>query len=245
MTRRVLVVDDNQDLAEDLAEILECEGYETAVADGPRRALEQARSGRFDVAVIDIRMPGMDGVSLYGELVRLQPDATYLLMTAFTTDERISDAVKAGVSTVLPKPLPIEELLKSLPPADRGDPLTVLVVEDDRELRDGLLEVLREHGYEASAVGTIEGARAAVETGWPDAFVVDVHLPDGDGTQLVCELAQEHPRVPAVLVTGFDPEPALAAVRTGGRYHVLTKPFSPESLLETLQLLGSESPPPS
>ncbi|HJK96662.1 MAG TPA: response regulator [Polyangiaceae bacterium LLY-WYZ-14_1] len=239
MPTRVLVVDDNVHLAENLAEILADEGYETVVADGPAQALEQARSG-FDVAILDVRMPGMDGVSLFGELRRDHPTATYLLMTAFIRDERLAEAVDQGIGTVLPKPVPISSLLAHLPHPGR-DQDGVLIVEDEASLAEALVELLRAEGFPARAVGSLAAARRALDKSRPRVVVCDVRLPDGDGAHFAGELS-ERTGLGVVVITAFDAEQARAAAAHGEADQtprVLTKPFPPERLIATLAELSS------
>ncbi len=116
---RALVVDDNRPLAEDLAEILSAEGYEVQIFDDPRRAVEQASELRFDLALLDVRMPGIDGVSLLRILAACQPEARFVLMTAYVEDHSLAEAHAAGVQRVLPKPVPLQELLQMMAELER------------------------------------------------------------------------------------------------------------------------------
>lgn len=110
--RRALVVDDNRDLADNIAEILECEGFETLVESDPLAAMARAEGFAFDVAILDVRMPGMDGVTLLALLLRLRPDAIFVMVTGFTHDERIQHALAGGARAVLPKPVAVPRLLE-------------------------------------------------------------------------------------------------------------------------------------
>ncbi|MFW6051685.1 MAG: response regulator [Myxococcota bacterium] len=242
MSRRVLVVDDNQELAENIAELLEDEGYTAAVFADPAEAIADAEAHPYDVAILDVRMPGMDGVTLYKKLSDMRPEADYVLMTAFTTDERIADAMAAGVRAVLPKPVPVEDLFELLPPPEAGAD-AVLILEDDRELASGLAEALRERSYRPLVVETLSAARTALARSPALAgAVVDVRLPDGDGSEMARELCAR--RIPVVLITGYEPTEAVEAAREscGARCQVLTKPFNPTALLETLQGLTAQPP---
>lgn len=89
MSGRALIVDDNRSLAEDLGEILAAEGYEVQVFHDPLEALRRAPELRFDVAVLDVRMPGIDGVALHRELQASHPHSFFVLMTAYTEDDRL------------------------------------------------------------------------------------------------------------------------------------------------------------
>jgi two-component system response regulator MtrA len=114
MSRRVLIVDDNRDLAENLGELLELEGFEPTVLSSSRAVLERARELRFDAALLDVRMPEVDGIELCHALGSAHPDAILLLMTAFTPEARMVEAEEAGALAVLPKPVPLERLLALL-----------------------------------------------------------------------------------------------------------------------------------
>jgi CheY-like chemotaxis protein len=109
-----LIVDDNRELAENLGEILETEGHEPVVVTDPLKALELARGSSFDAAILDVRMPVMDGIELHRRLFELMPCTVFMLMTAYTRDERIDEALAAGVETVLTKPLDIEAALQTI-----------------------------------------------------------------------------------------------------------------------------------
>ena len=114
MSVRALVVDDNRPLAEDLAEILMAEGYEVAVFDDPQRAAERARELRFEVALLDVRMPVLDGVALHRLLAREHPEAQFVLMTAYEDDRHLAAALSSGVRRVISKPLSVPALLDML-----------------------------------------------------------------------------------------------------------------------------------
>ncbi|QJR79828.1 sigma 54-interacting transcriptional regulator [Alteromonas pelagimontana] len=107
---QLLLVDDDKSLLRLLTIRLEGEGYRvTAVEDG-QAALRKIRSDDFDVVLSDLRMPGLDGLSLFEEIMGIRKDIPVILMTAHGT---IADAVAAtqrGVFGFLPKPVDHEEL---------------------------------------------------------------------------------------------------------------------------------------
>jgi len=109
--RRVLVVDDNRDLAENLVEILDEHGILADLFDDPRRAVLAFVPGRYTVALLDLRMPWMDGVELFRELRRHDPHLAAVALTAYAHDERVRAALHEGVAQVLPKPIDTDSLL--------------------------------------------------------------------------------------------------------------------------------------
>jgi len=231
--RRVLIVDDNFELAENLAEILEEEGFAVDAFDGALPALEHARHAAFDVALLDVKMPGIDGVDLHKALSRLHPHASYVLMTAFSSDARVREALDSGVSCVLPKPVPVDQLVDALG-APRSGAGHLLLVEDDPDLLESLAEVLCQRGYLVHRASTIREALEGLERVPVDAAVVDVNLPDGLGTQLARDMEARQVRV--VLVTGLDAADLRQHLDATESLDapVLSKPFRLEQLLALL-----------
>jgi DNA-binding NtrC family response regulator len=112
VSARVLVVDDNRDLAENLVEILTDAGFDADCFDDPDVALRAVAPGRYQLALIDLRMPGMDGVELHRALRALDPALRAFAMTAFARDERVACALGDGVLGVLSKPMDARTLVQ-------------------------------------------------------------------------------------------------------------------------------------
>ena len=112
---RVLIVDDDVNLGETLADILEEKGYLVAVAhDGPG-AIEEVKGQPFDLALIDIVMPGMNGVETLRQIKAINPRLTTMLITGHTAlEDSVSEAVKAGVAGILYKPLDINAIVEMI-----------------------------------------------------------------------------------------------------------------------------------
>lgn len=106
---RLLLVDDEPGMLETLTDILDAAGYAvTAVNDGDR-ALAEIRTGTYDVVVMDVRMPGRDGVSVLVDSGA--PPPPVILMTAYAVEERLREARAARVHAVVQKPFAAPYLL--------------------------------------------------------------------------------------------------------------------------------------
>ncbi|MEA2178330.1 MAG: two-component system, NtrC family, response regulator HydG [Solirubrobacteraceae bacterium] len=105
----VLVVDDEPGMRETLVEILSASGYVVSAAADGDAALAALRRDPFDVVLMDIRMPGRDGVSVLQELG--EPPPHVILMTAYARAERIREGLEAHAYAVMTKPFPVPELL--------------------------------------------------------------------------------------------------------------------------------------
>ncbi|HTO99628.1 MAG TPA: ATP-binding protein [Myxococcales bacterium] len=115
---RILVVDDNTALLDNLRQILEEEEYRVAVAPSAAQALEKAGSG-FDVALVDLRLPDASGTALAVQLKDLSPGGEIVLLTGFATLETAIGAVRAGAFAYLVKPCSTADLLLTIEQALR------------------------------------------------------------------------------------------------------------------------------
>jgi CheY-like chemotaxis protein len=111
MPGHALVVDDDRMLARTLAEILELEGWSVTQANSGTEAVNVAARQTFDVVLMDVRMPGMDGVDAFKAMKATHPDIRVILMTAYTGEDRIGEARREGVVRVLSKPIDVNKLL--------------------------------------------------------------------------------------------------------------------------------------
>jgi CheY-like chemotaxis protein len=110
-TAAILVVDDDADTRQNLADIFTDLGYRVDTAEGGAGALESARRQPYGVGLLDQRMPGMDGVTLCRHLKRVQPSMVTLIVTGFAGEGLEEQARAAGAWQVLPKPVNFPRLL--------------------------------------------------------------------------------------------------------------------------------------
>jgi DNA-binding response OmpR family regulator len=112
---RILVVDDEATTRISLAELLRLEGYDVSIAASGEDALEVIdRNPPFDLMVLDIKMPGMDGLQLTEAVQRRSPDTVIILLTAFGTLETAIQALRRGAHDYLLKPCPVSQILESV-----------------------------------------------------------------------------------------------------------------------------------
>lgn len=234
MSARILVCDDNLELAENVAEILGQAGLEVDVFGAPQAALAAIAPGRYAAAILDLRMPHMDGVELFRELKRQDPTLPAIAMTAYAEDERVRAAIAEGMLAILPKPLDIPRLLSRLREVTGGE--RALVVEDDAALAQDLVEILGSRGFAAQAVASCAEARRQASTNPPQVLLVDVRLPDGDGIELVDELLRSGLECTNVVFSGYARElvdPRGRAAKSGATF--FEKPLDVEQLLAALE----------
>jgi CheY-like chemotaxis protein len=107
--RRILIIDDNVGLAENIAEILELHGYSTEIAASAEEALAKVGPPPPDVVVTDYRLPGITGASLVRQLRREGVRVSAIVISAYTDDGTVEDARASG-AVFMPKPVDFDLL---------------------------------------------------------------------------------------------------------------------------------------
>lgn len=111
-TFRVLVVDDELIVRDSMKEWLEDEGFDAEMAGSGREAVEKLSSGEYGLMLLDVKMPGMDGVEVLQRAKELHPDLPVVMMTAYATVETAVEAMKHGARDYLMKPFDPEMVMK-------------------------------------------------------------------------------------------------------------------------------------
>jgi len=108
---RVLVVDDEASIRDLLAKTLALAEYDVDVAPDGRAALERMRMYAYDLLIADLKMPGMDGLTVIREAKRYKADLPVIIITGFSTEDSAIEAVNLGVAGYLTKPFRVPQVL--------------------------------------------------------------------------------------------------------------------------------------
>lgn len=108
---KVLLVDDEMDFVEALSARLETRGLMVQIASSGQEAIDKVKEGSFDAVVLDLAMPGMDGIETLKALRDLDPDLQIILLTGHATLQKGVEAMKLGAMDFLEKPVDINTLL--------------------------------------------------------------------------------------------------------------------------------------
>jgi len=138
----VLLVDDEVDFVEVLAERLEARGLAVDTAEDGEVALEKAEKRPFDAILLDMAMPGMDGIQTLKGLLRINPDLQVILLTGRATLGQAVEAMKLGALDLLEKPVEIETLVAKIEEAaTKRSSLT------EKRIDDKLSDIMRKKGW--------------------------------------------------------------------------------------------------
>jgi two-component system nitrogen regulation response regulator NtrX len=127
----ILIVDDEQSIRESLSGILHDEGFSTLTAGSGEEAINMLNEEKPDLVLLDIWMPGMDGMETLGKIREIHPDQLVVMMSGHGTIETAVKATKLGAYDFIEKPLSLEKLLLCIQNADKIGKL----VEENKELK--------------------------------------------------------------------------------------------------------------
>lgn len=111
---KILLVDDEKEFVESLSERLELRNLEADIAYDGEQALEAMKEGKHDVMVLDLRMPGIDGIEVLRRAKKRNPDVQVVVLTGHGTEKDEAKAKKLGAFAFLKKPTDIDQLVGTL-----------------------------------------------------------------------------------------------------------------------------------
>lgn len=236
---RVLIVDDEANMRKTLSDILRDEGHAVSTAASGEEAVTACETERFDVVLMDVRMPGIDGVEAFRQIRRHQEGVRVILMSAYTMDDLKRSALDEGAIAYLAKPLDVDNVIKLI--SDVRD-TAILVVEDDEGTATHISSALREQGYRVTLVSTPHQALELIEQIRFDIVFIDVQLPAMNGLDLYLAIKRITPSAVAIMITGMEEEferVAREAVRQTA-YTFIRKPLDLDFVTSLLSRLSSQ-----
>ena len=139
MKLRILIVDDDIDFAESLADIIQLKGHGSYIANSGMDAIVQYSRKPFDLVLMDMKMPGLNGVQTFNGIRKIYSDARVTMMTGFAMETQLIQALQNGALSVLAKPIDINKLVGILDQANREQ--IILLVDDDEDFSSGLKDL--------------------------------------------------------------------------------------------------------
>lgn len=236
--RKILVVDDEPDTCANLADILTDLGFHVDTACDGESALSLVRKRPYDVALLDLKMPGMDGLELYKRIKQLRAGTVAMIVTAYASDRTAQEALDAGAWRIVPKPVDLQGLFRLVEEASQ-QPL-VMIIDDDYDLCHSLWDLFREHGIRVSMAQGLTDAAGRLREEKLNVALIDMRLPEGDGRDVFRIVRETNPQARTVVITGHRNEldQLVAQVLAAGADAVCYKPFDVQILVETVKKLA-------
>ncbi len=233
----ILVVDDDLDNAASLGELFEMEGHAVSVVHSGQAAIDSYLNRNFDLAFMDVMMPGKNGLDSFLEIRRLKPTARVYMMSGYSVEELMIQALAGGALGFLDKPFEPTEVIRLTERVGNGG--MVLTASTERNAAHAIEHALLQNGRACSVIGTRGEASTIAD---PDGVVVinaDLHLIDE--VAVFHDLRLQGHEGPTILVPHIPPELTNHSLllHDVGVTGILNKPFDPLELLQRLQQLAA------
>lgn len=177
---RILVVDDEPVVCRNCFKILTESGYEVETLQSSRAALERIKEELFDVAIVDLKMPGLDGMELLRLIKETNPEVIVIMITGYSTIENAVEAMKLGAFDYIPKPFTPDELSVRVEKALEKRNL----VQENRYLRQELKEKYK-FGNIIGKSKKMQQVYQTIEKVAPTDSTVLIHGESGSGKELI------------------------------------------------------------
>ena len=240
----ILVVDDDQLICDLLQVALGKEGYEVVTASNGYEALELFIERRPSLTMVDICMPGLDGIEVIKQIRLRDSDATVMVLTGMDSDTLKSQARMWDVTEFLSKSAPLSQLVgtvdRALQHSEQGgqqEPASILVVDDDLVLRELLADFLTARGYQALTAPDGQAALLMFDKQPPQLVILDIQLPGGmNGIKVLRELRARGYTGAVIALSGVHEDSLLKEMLSLGAVELIAKPFDLDRLALAIQV---------
>jgi DNA-binding NtrC family response regulator len=231
----VLLVDDDKDMTETLSDILTDMDYRVETANSGLEAIEKVKTHAFDTVLLDIKMPGINGVETFREIKRIQPEAVVMLMTAQSVEELVAEALEEGAYGIMYKPIDTKKLVEFIETTKRG--ALILFVDLDMSTSQKLVATLKKMGYRIAEAMSGEEAKKLVQRKSFDMVFIEVKMPIMNGLEIFMALREIKPDIKVVMTTNYREglEDLIDQALSESAYACIYKPFEVERVIKLLE----------
>ena len=235
----ILVVDDLRSMRLTLGGILEDEGHNVVTVENGYQAIEAVRKAHFDIIFMDIKMPGIDGVQTFREVKKIDPRVAVIMMTAYSVEDLVKEALAEGAYTVVYKSFDIGRIIGIIEELAHQR-ILILVVDDDFADRETLREILEDKGYRVATARDGSEAILMVRGKHYDIIFLDVRLPDMNGVETYEQVKEIDPRATVIMMTGYSEKELVERAVSQGAYTCIYKPYEMGEVIALVEDIAKE-----
>jgi len=237
--RNVLIVDDDPLIISILEKEIQRTFYQTHLASDGKTALEIFKNHDISIALVDVKLPDIDGFKLLESFKKDNPECEVIMVTGYGNQDIAITALRKGAIDYIEKPIDVNVLNAALGRAyeriRQEESLDyknmILIIDDEQEVIGYLARYLKSEGYGVfSAVSGEEGLNI-ITTNKIDVVLTDINMKGMNGIDVVVNAKKLYSDIETIVMTGFkDTTMAVAALRAGASGY-LTKPINLDELL--------------
>jgi len=229
----LLIVDDDVEALRTLDDIFEDRGYTVTLAEDGYKAIEYAKKKFFDIILMDVKMPGMNGLETFREIRKICPSSVVIMMTGYSVEELLRQAVEEGAYAVIYKPFDVRKLFETIEGALKK-PL-IMVVDDLLEDRETLKDILINKGYRVITAGDGYEALGMVPKASFDIILLDVKMPRMDGIKALEWIKEMNPETGVIMMSAYSMDEFVGRALREGALAFLYKPFDMKKLFRIIE----------
>lgn len=252
---RILLVDDEEEFLNASSQALHRRNLDVDVAPNGVTALELVEKNQYDVIVLDVKMPDIDGIEVFRIIHDKHPNLPVILLTGHASIDDAFHTSKDGIADYLSKPIDMNHLAELIFKViakwrkkrqdDAGNTETagsmgtvkVLLIDDELEFLKSMSRVLERRNMEVLTADRGELGLSLLRECLVDVVVLDVKMPEMDGLEVLMRIKTDFPSVQVIMLTGHPShDAAMEAIRQGA-HEYLEKPPDVHKLAATIRKL--------
>lgn len=242
--KNILIVEDETNVRESLRNWLVELGCQVEVTSDGEEALKKISEKEFDAVILDLRLPGKDGLQVLREARIKKPKLNGIIITAYPTMATMAEAIEIGAVDFLSKPINLSKLEKLI--QEKTELVTlnmkpILIVDDEASMRESLRDWFLESGYQAEMARDGEEALKLIGEKDYGLLILDLKLPGQDGIEVLKKARKRHPDLRGIIITAYPSVDTAREAIKQGAIDYLPKPFE----LSELEKLVEENIEPA
>jgi FixJ family two-component response regulator len=238
----ISVIDDDESVRRTTTRLIESFGFRAAAFESAENFLGSGHLNDTSCLIVDVQMPGMNGLQLQSQLAGAGCSIPIIFITAHDDKESRRRAMQAGAIAFLGKPFSDEQLLQGIRSAlhEFGDEPGaagnfISIIDDDESIRRTTTRLIESFGFRTAAFESAEMFLTSGQLHDTSCLIVDVRMPGMNGLQLQSQLAAADCRIPIIFITAYEDKESHRLAMQAGAVAFLAKPFTDEQLLQWIR----------
>jgi DNA-binding NtrC family response regulator len=233
MAKKILIADDDLQVRELFYNLLTKKGYRVITAAGGADAIEYCARENPDLVLLDINMPGIDGIDVLRKIKAANTSMKVVMLTGMEQTILENQARLSGAAGFLRKSLDIRVILTIIDETVKGENQphtvavgkTIMVVDDEPQIRSLLSDFLKKKGYEVETASNGEEAVQKAARSKPAAILLDMRMPGMDGIETLQKIRGIDRDVVVIMITAVEDHDIAESAMKLGAYDYILKPI--------------------